>query len=399
MKTEIGIRLKVYPAQNGDSILLSAGKTHLLIDGGYVNTYESFIRQDLKTLADVGETLSHVIVTHIDQDHISGLLKLFEQNRAERFIEIGNVWHNSYRHINPKEEDEKSLLRNKELEEMKGGTYLKKVPNGKETNISASQGSSLAALLLEGKYAWNAEFDGQAVATDNVQHLSISDDLHLTLLSPNTEKLKGLKKAWRKELIKKGYLNGLSETGYYDDAFEFMVAKHRERPRYREKKIAKATPDIANLASQPFLEDTTSANGSSMAFIIEYKTIKLLLLGDAHPGIVAENLRSLYAPEDFPVRFDVIKTSHHGSWANNSPELYDLIDSPSYVFSTNGLGHNHPDDETIAHIVSRKSEYTRQLFFNYSLEKAKTFDEPSLREKYNYEIIQADGKNPLEISF
>ena len=394
---QLRLKLKIYPAKNGDSFLLSVGKTHLLIDGGYVNTYESFIRQDLKSLADCGETLSHVIVTHIDQDHISGLLKLFEQNKAENFIEIGNVWHNSYRHINPKEEE--AVVKNEGLEEIKGGAYLKKVSYGEETTISASQGSSLAALLIEGKYAWNAEFDGRAVATDNAQHFNLTDDIHLTLLSPNTEKLKGLKKAWRKELIKKGYLNGLSETEYYDDAFEFMVAKHRERPRYREKTIARATPDIADLASQSFLEDTTPANGSSMAFIIEYKTIRLLFLGDAHPGIVAENLKSLYGPEDFPVRFDLIKTSHHGSWANNSPELYSLIDSPSYVFSTNGLGHNHPDDETIALIVSRKSEYTRKLFFNYPLEKARAFDEPSLREEYNYEIIQADGATPLEISF
>ncbi|WP_053222413.1 AVAST type 1 anti-phage system MBL fold metallo-hydrolase Avs1a [Roseivirga seohaensis] len=393
------IKLKIYPAQNGDSFLLSAGNTYLLIDGGYVNTYENFILRDLKSLADAGEALSHVIVTHMDQDHISGLLKLFEQNKAEDFIGIGNVWHNSYRHINPEQEEEKAIVKNEELEEIKGGAYLKKVSSDEETPIGAIQGSSLAAFLLEGKYPWNAEFGGRAVATDNGQHILLTEDIRLTLLSPNIEKLRKLERAWRKELIKKGYLNGLSETGYYDDAFEFMVAKHRERPRYREKKIAKATPDIANLASQSFLEDTTAANGSSMAFIIEYKTIKLLFLGDAHPGIVAENLKSLYKPEDFPVRFDLIKTSHHGSWANNSPELYSLIDSPSYVFSTNGLGHNHPDDETIAHIVSRKSEYTRKLFFNYPLEKAKAFDESSLREEYNYEIIQADGETPLEISF
>lgn len=391
------IRLKIYPAQNGDSFLLSVGKIHLLIDGGYSNTYEIFIRQDLKNIANSGEALSHVIVTHIDQDHISGLLRLFEQNKAENLIEISNVWHNSYRHINPKKEEE--VTRNEKLEEVKGGAYLKKVFDGDETTISASQGSSLAALLLESEYKWNSEFDGRAVATNNRQRVNLSDDLHLTLLSPNTEKLESLKRAWRKELVKKGYLNELSEAWYYDDAFEFMVAKHRERPRYREIRIAKSTPNITNLASQPFFEDTTAANGSSLAFIIQYKTLKLLFLGDAHPGIVVESLRSLYAPEDFPIRFDLIKTSHHGSWANNSPELYSLVDSPSYIFSTNGLSHNHPDDETIALIVSRKSEYTRKLFFNYPLEKAKAFNESSLREKYDFEIILADGESPLEISF
>ncbi|MFC0261382.1 AVAST type 1 anti-phage system MBL fold metallo-hydrolase Avs1a [Fontibacter flavus] len=392
------INLKIYPAQNGDSFLLSFGKTHLLIDGGYVNTYENFIRQDLETIANKGEALSYVIVTHIDQDHISGIIKLFEQNQPEKFIEIANVWHNSYRHIHPEKEGQE-VVKNKVLEVIKGGAYLKKVTNGEETTISASQGSSLASLLLEGKYTWNAELDGKAVATDNGQHFDLTGDLHLTLLSPNIGKLKGLERAWRKELIKKGYLNGLPETGYYDDAFEFMVAKYRERPRYKERKIAKAKPDMKDLLNQPFLEDTTPANGSSMAFILEYKTTKLLFMGDAHPGIVAENLKSLYAPEDFPVNFDLIKTSHHGSWANNSPELYRLIDSPSYVFSTNGVGHNHPDHETIAHIVSRKSEYTRKLFFNYPLEKAKAFDEPFLKEKYDYKIIQADGERPLEISF
>ncbi|MEM6523430.1 MAG: hypothetical protein AAF693_06555 [Bacteroidota bacterium] len=35
-------KLKIYPAQNGDSFLLSINRTHILIDGGYVNTYNNF---------------------------------------------------------------------------------------------------------------------------------------------------------------------------------------------------------------------------------------------------------------------------------------------------------------------------------------------------------------------
>ncbi|WP_422355617.1 AVAST type 1 anti-phage system MBL fold metallo-hydrolase Avs1a [Roseivirga pacifica] len=399
MEPDITSKLIVYPSENGDSFLLKAGSVNLLIDGGYVNTYKNHIKGDLEEISRVGGELSLIVVTHIDQDHISGILKLFEENQAERLIKISRVWHNSYRHLQFEKEfgDREPTTKDDFLDEIKGSSYLKEVVESSNHTISAKHGSSLSAMLLSGSYSWNDEFENKAVSTENKLFIDLPNDVHIKLLSPNNEKLRRLDKEWHKELKRKGYLAGVNPTVYYDDAFEFMVARHKEKPRYREKNIASSIPDVENLAKGSFFEDRSPTNGSSIAFVLEYSGKKLLFLGDSHPSVVVQSLKSIYSSEKWPLQFDVIKLSHHGSWSNNSPELFTLIDAPKYIISTNGKGHGHPDEETIASVVSRESEYIRELYFNYPSEKATSFDVAELRERFRYSIIQGDGKSPIQI--
>ncbi len=397
-KSATEVIVKIYPAFNGDCFLLKLGGNHILIDGGYVNTVNEYLSKDLRKIAEKGGSLSHVIITHIDQDHISGIVKLFEINKQSELISIKNVWHNSFRHIQSKISAITSEKpKNELLDEITGNSYLKEI-NKEEKSISAEQGSSLASLILEGEYSWNEEFNGNAVSTDTHASISIDDDIKFLLLSPDNEKLEKLEKTWRKELKKKGYLEELKEGEYYDDAFEFMMAKLKEPKRMKENNISSGIPKVEELIKLPFEEDNTSPNGSSIAFIVEYRNKKLLFLGDSHPSLIAKNLRSLYEEKDFPIQFDLIKTSHHGSWSNNSPELLALIDSTRFIFSTNGKGHNHPDQETIAHIVSRKASRQRKLYINYPSEEFNKFDNESLKKKYNYEMHQGDGESIIEIN-
>ncbi|HAS42392.1 MAG TPA: hypothetical protein DCS93_18080, partial [Microscillaceae bacterium] len=285
----------------------------------------------------------------------------------------------------------------KQLESIKGGSYLKEVTEG-EKKVSAKQGSSLAGLILDGKYSWNAEFDGKAISTNNKKIVELADDIKLILLSPDDEKLERLQKTWKKELRKKGYLKNLPNNVFFDDAFEFMTAKQKSKPVLKEKKVSGSRiPDVKTLLQSKFTEDTTSANGSSVAFIIECSGKRLLFLGDAHPNIIVQNIKEVYPEESLPIQFDLIKISHHGSWANNSPDLFKTINSKVNIFSTDGEKHGHPDEESLAVLISSKTDETRKLYFNYPVANAKAFDVDSLTKKYNYEIIQGDGKTPLKI--
>lgn len=50
------IKIKMYPAKNGDSFLISIGNTekkHILIDCGYIDTYESFLKKIYWNFPDV----------------------------------------------------------------------------------------------------------------------------------------------------------------------------------------------------------------------------------------------------------------------------------------------------------------------------------------------------------
>lgn len=64
----MSISIQVFPAKNGDSILLKyrgAANRNILIDGGYVHTFNHYIRKEFEQLSARKEVLDYLIVTHI----------------------------------------------------------------------------------------------------------------------------------------------------------------------------------------------------------------------------------------------------------------------------------------------------------------------------------------------
>jgi len=384
-----------FPALNGDSALLKIDNYTMLIDGGYVNTYREFIKPELIKMNSQNITLNHLIVTHIDKDHISGIIKLIEENNNSPFIQIDNIWHNSFRHI--KQFNPNIKFEGKSVEKLQIDHNLQEVKTEKTKDVSAVQGSTLASILLESNYNWNTEFEGKAISIDNGTIINLTDEITLKLLSPSTEKLTALNLDWKKELYKKGYSTTEDLEKFSEIAFESLVALQKEQKLLKKKDVSTTSLNIEELAKSTFCEDNTSANGSSIAFIVEYKKKKLLFLADAHPSIIINNLKLHYKKEDFPLYFDVIKLSHHGSQKNTSLELLEMITSQQYIFSTNGKTHNHPDNETISRIISQETVYTKELLFTYSLESIEEFKEDNLMRKYNYEITEMNGSEPIKI--
>lgn len=384
--------LKVYPANNGDSFLLNFCGINFLIDGGYVNTYRNFIKSDLTKKGK----LDYLIVTHTDQDHISGINKLIEENNKSSFIQIDNIWHNSLKHLNFKPAEIKEET-DPIIKDITSQSYLKEKKEG-ENNISAIQGSTLARLINEGKYNWNASFEQKAVSTNNKNTIQITKDIKLILLSPDNDKIDKLYDYWQRELLKHGFLDKVSKDTIFDDAFEIMVSKQKTKKKTKKKNISNSTDPINDLISTEFNEDDSASNGSSIAFILEGHNKKVLFLGDSHPTIICNSLKKHYNLNEFPIYFDIIKLSHHGSYANNSPELLSLISSNKMIISTNGKGHGHPDKEMIANVLSKKNKELK-LYFNYSSETANIFNKAVLKEKYDFEIIEGTGETPLDIKF
>ena len=91
----MNIQIKAYPAKNGDSFLVSYGleeSKHILIDCGYTDTFENYIKNDLLAISERGECLEKLIITHIDSDHIWGSIKLFKENNEKQIVKIKEVW-------------------------------------------------------------------------------------------------------------------------------------------------------------------------------------------------------------------------------------------------------------------------------------------------------------------
>jgi hypothetical protein len=350
------VEIKSYPAKNGDAFLVNAtdGSFAMLVDGGYAETYGTHLEPDLKLLAAKGRWLDLVVATHVDADHISGLLPFFRRNgpaATPAIIPVRGVLHNSLRSlISPAEgqgtlrPDDAELLR-----EIRQRGFPARVTAAQQ-EISARQGNSLSGLLRTGAYRWNNGDGHQPVGRDRLSPFEFPG-VRVQVISPSNERLEALKKWWVATLRRQGFVGPLSEL---DDIFEFLCA--HETPAPVARAIASSDADL----SLVHLPDDSVTNGSSISMVVKVGGCRLLLLADAWAADVVDALK----PAGSSV-FSAIKIAHHGSARNTSPELLGLVDAPHYFISTNGDGHEHPDFAVLRAIVDRPTTFKRTLHFNY----------------------------------
>ena len=73
------MELEIFQSDKGDCILLSGENGgRVLCDGGMRKTMERHLRKRMGMLTDAGAQINAVYISHIDQDHISGVLRLLE---------------------------------------------------------------------------------------------------------------------------------------------------------------------------------------------------------------------------------------------------------------------------------------------------------------------------------
>ncbi|HVN55444.1 MAG TPA: hypothetical protein VMT46_14005, partial [Anaerolineaceae bacterium] len=100
------LQLRVVQAEFGDCLILEYGSAEqprfVLIDGGPEGTYENHLRFELERIVQNGGFMDLAVLSHVDNDHIIGLLALFvelDKNRSAHqpdFIAINGLWHNAF---------------------------------------------------------------------------------------------------------------------------------------------------------------------------------------------------------------------------------------------------------------------------------------------------------------
>ena len=103
--------LETLDANNGDCLFLHFGTTSepklIIIDGGPqhtgTSTFQTAIKPRIKEIANllgIGLPIDVeiVMVSHIDDDHIGGVIKLLSKANGATgaLIQISSVWHNSF---------------------------------------------------------------------------------------------------------------------------------------------------------------------------------------------------------------------------------------------------------------------------------------------------------------
>jgi beta-lactamase superfamily II metal-dependent hydrolase len=339
------ITLDVLPAGRGDCLWVECARTGLppwrmLIDGGLPNCYP-MLRQRLKTLAVAGPVfIDLVVVSHIDSDHIGGLLPLFAEDEIE--LKFGDIWFNG----------------------------LPQLPEFETQSRSVKEGERLVDLL-SGKAGnrvlpWNEAFDRAAAMTQGdgaFKTITFPNGPTLTLLSPTPRRLMALRKTWTNEVLK------LQRGDPSDD---------------EGAGVPLPLDDLRSLAGTDTPRDQSSANGSSIAFLLEYGGRRCLFGADAFSNVLGPSLTALANSRDGkPIELDVFKLPHHGSKKNVTVPLLAVAPAEHYVVSTNGERFSHPDDIALARIVSREGP-TPTVWFNYRNDAIDRWNDPDLKKKNGF---------------
>lgn len=350
--SELKTQILVLPAHHGDSIIIktfdfNGNEFNILVDGGTAKTFEEVLKKELKKIS----LLNIVILTHIDSDHIGGLIKfvkntLFDPKKIEKY------WFNS-----------------KNIRFLNLGD-----------NISSGQAKTFEELLIDKGDIKDKWADEIIIGNEPI----LPSGINIEIISPSKEILEKLYKKWPD--LSEEYNKKLQDV-----AISTIASSQINRGLLVDLALVDDRPD------KSIIDDIV--NSSSIAFIFNTFDISVLFLSDAHPYLIQQALSSKGYSKENKLKIDFLKVSHHGSKNNTTNDLLDMIECDKFIISTNGgnSGHTHPDRETIARIIhhpERKKEgyqVKRKIYLNYSIEniqrKAGEFINDADLKTGNWEVI------------
>lgn len=369
--------------QNGDEEL------HVMVDcGNYTKEVSDYVTQTY------GKRIDYLIVTHIDNDHIGGLISMLSKIKD---LTIHHILYNCYQRTSDHLQnwDEKMTDNVKRL-------YgdLPVVVDMLEGKINAETSKTFAELILDNdnwKKAWRREY-----VTSGSEPIELGNDMgKLIFLSPNQDALDKLDNEYRRlfwtKIYKKKNADYHKEESIYEALMRIVEEENEEE---MEEPVSAALLDEKTLKAyaDESVSALTDSNEASIAFVWECKEHRILFFGDASPKIVSENLENVYANLSKPIVFDAIKVSHHGSAHSTIKEQLKVADSKLY-FVTGGAK-VRPSFQALSRIVTapmsgninhREIRYNRQNEILQTLGEAK-----ELKEKFHYSIEA--NKNEYELS-
>jgi beta-lactamase superfamily II metal-dependent hydrolase len=327
-------RIEMLPARHGDALWIEYGTPErtrrILIDGGPVHAWPE-VEARLRMLPPGDQGVELVVVSHVDTDHIEGLVRLMAEPVARWPIVPNEIWFNGWRHV------------------------------AEADTLGGREGEFLSALIHRRAFSsWNTAFGGKAVCVGKLEgdRVELEDGMRLTLVSPNAASLAALEKDWRENVDKWAIRPGDLEA-----AWEQLVDANRFHP---DSELTLGPGDLsAKLLAQLKGRDSGAANGSSIAFLAEFAGKSCLFLADAHAKVVCESLRRLGYSSARPLKVDALKMSHHGSRNNITRELLELVDARHFLVSSNGDKFGHPDPQAIEAVIAG-SRRKPTIWFNYT---------------------------------
>jgi beta-lactamase superfamily II metal-dependent hydrolase len=319
--------IKVFPVLHGDCIAINylgndLKKHNIIIDGGFQSTYERTLKRELKRIERDDENIDLLIVTHTDQDHIGGILKLFKNQKYTGLV--NKVWYNSS-NVDPE-------VNTSNMISVKEGIQLRKLLNKNDLLVDEN---------ITTRYP-QQEFFGAKIK----------------VISPQPDHL--------------------------DHVIELFEEFESKKLKISQK-FNDYDKSIEELNSNNFIEDKQPYNASSISILLELWGKKVLFLADSIPSVISKWLKNNCYATSERLKLDFIKVSHHGSISNTSSEMLSMVNCENYIISANGKNrYNFPHKETLARIVNRSGkERNTTFYFNYDNELLRSIFTKEELEYYN----------------
>ena len=360
------LEIKLLPARQGDAIWIRWGDTgfvhQMIIDMGTEEIGKN-IRDTILALPESERIFDLLVVSHVDRDHIGGLLTCLAEADPIPGFRVNDIWFNGFQHLS-------------------GGS----VKTGLEP-MGPAQGERLSTWLRQ--QVWNKEFRGgpvQRVPDEQPPTVTLHDGLKLTILGPTPERLSGFIDTWKDEVelaLQKGTLTDVSP------GLESMGPKV---PPILEEPL-----DLEFLAETSNSKDGSKANGSSIAMLLEYNDRRVILSGDAFSSDLVDAIGSLGL--DQPLHVDAFKLPHHGSKKNVFRDLVESVVCDNWVFSTDGTQFRHPDPVALARVISYSQVRPTKVSFNVPSKFNGWWDNDDWRGMYDYVTEYGVDGEGLMLSF
>lgn len=358
--------LDVIRARKGDCLLLHYGTATkprlVIIDGGPSGVYQPHLRPRLQALratrklaATQALPVDVLLVSHVDDDHIKGVLELTAElreqvgDREPVFLKVGSLWHNSFDDLLDTTPDQL------EVEASWGAAAVNgkvDIPEGTDPDVakvlaSIGQGRDLRNDAEFLKWKPNAPFKGLIMAVKGAKPVALGN-LKVRVIGPMREELKALQKA-------------------HD---EFVASQAKKKP---------------GAVTAAFVDESIP-NLSSIVLLVECGAKRMLLTGDARGDKILEGLEMAgVLKKGGSMHVDVLKVPHHGSANNMAAVFFERVTADQYVFSGDGQ-HGNPERETLEMLFAARGSAPFTLHFTYPIdeidvERRKEWDAQNARAK------------------
>ena len=319
--------IEAVKAKHGDCLLLHWGAGKLaLIDGGPDTVYENFLKPRLERLRDECGArklqLDLTMVSHIDDDHINGILALADDiENGDAPAKIGVLWFNSLEHLL----DEPIAEGTTAQVTAAVGALLPHVKNKWDQKVLASvpQGQLLHGFAQrEGIFDLMNDPYQPLVMTAKKQKSAPIAGLELTVIGPFAKEVEALRKKWKK-------LRKESVTAAFSD------------------------PSPYNL--------------SSIVVLCEFDGKRALLTGDARGDKILNGLKEKDLLEDSSIHVDLLKLPHHGSQNNVTKEFFEQVTADTYVVSGDNDKFPNPHKKAMEWLADARGDDDYLICCTYDL--------------------------------